>query len=57
MKLLTHDVNKSWKNFQMIKIRLFSIPAHKNLIQYHIVGRPNQDLSIIKGENLCVMGP
>ena len=31
---LTQDVNKSGKNFQMIKIRFFSLLVHKNLIQY-----------------------
>ncbi len=31
---LTQDVNKSGKNFQMRKIRFFSLLVHKNLIQY-----------------------
>ncbi len=30
---LTQDVNKSGKNFQMRKIRFFSLPIHENLIQ------------------------
>ena len=35
--ILTQDVNKSGKNFQMRKIRFFSLLAHKNLIQSIIV--------------------
>ncbi len=33
-KALTQDVNESGKNFQMRKMRCFSLLAHKNLIQY-----------------------
>ena len=29
----TQDFNKSGKNFQMRKIRFFSLPAHENLMQ------------------------
>ncbi len=32
-EVLTQDVNKSGKNFQMRKIRFFSLLGHKNLIQ------------------------
>ena len=32
LKTLTQDVNKSGKNFQMIKIRFSSLPAHENPI-------------------------
>ena len=39
---LTQDVNKSGKNSQMGKIRFFSLPAHKNLIQYDSVDLTNR---------------
>ncbi len=37
--LLSQDVNKSGKSFQMRKIRFFSLLAHKNLIQYERLDR------------------
>ena len=37
--------------------RLIASFFYKCVRMEHLVGRPNQDLCIIKGENLCVTGP
>ncbi len=48
------------KSFAVLKLRLTlskTSDNRKTICHLNLVGRPNQDLCIIKGENLCVTGP
>ncbi len=47
-----------WTVFNYIVLARNGLKTVKEGLQsWQIVGRPNQDLGIIKGENLCITGP